>query len=133
MPGFFIMKKIHYSNIKVGKEYTIIRTNKGGYDRIYNVDHEEAEYVKLFFRNSSANQNWFDKNRTKGSNTLMANVRDKIAPHLADDERYHGGIFPYCDSEKLIVDMVEFWLKENYPEYINMSRPKRGVIAVKSR
>ena len=96
-------------------------------------DSEETEYAKLFFRNSLVYQDWFDENRTKVNNTLITSIRDKIAPHLADDERYHGGIFPYCDSEKLIVDVVEFWLKENYPEYINMSRPKRGIIAVKSR
>ena len=96
-------------------------------------DNGETGYVKLFFRNSLAEQDWFDENRTKVSNLLITDIRDKIAPHLANDEKYRGGLFAYCDSEKLIADVVEFWLKENYPEYIEMSRPKRGIIAVKSR
>ena len=96
-------------------------------------DNGETGYVKLFFRNSLAEQDWFDENRTKVSNLLITNIRDKIALHLANDEKYRGGLFAYCDREKLIADVVEFWLKENYPEYIEMSRPKRGIIAVKSR
>ena len=47
MPGFFIMKKIHYDNIRLGGEYTVVRTNKPGYDKVYNVDRENVVHFKV--------------------------------------------------------------------------------------
>ena len=41
------MKKIHYNSIKVGGEYTVIRTNQPGYDIICNVDRGDVVYFKV--------------------------------------------------------------------------------------
>lgn len=87
---------------------------------------------------------FFLKEEHKGYNEFLQefsaenleDIRDKLAPHLKDDNRYRDGIFPYCDTDRLVIRIIEYVLATYCPGEINIEQKplvKRGNIVMKPR
>ena len=66
----------------------------------------------------------------------LEDIRDKLAPHLKDADRYRDGLFPYCDTARLVVRIIEYVLSTYCPGEISMEQKplvKRGNIVMKPR
>ena len=66
----------------------------------------------------------------------LEDIRDKLAPHLEDDSRYRDGIFLCCDTNRLVIRIIEYVLATYCPGEINIvqeSLVKRGNIVMKPR
>lgn len=66
----------------------------------------------------------------------LEDIRDKLAPHLKDDSRYSDGLFPYCDTDRLVIRIIEYVLATYCPGEISTKQKplvKRGNIVMKPR
>lgn len=66
----------------------------------------------------------------------LEDIKIKLAPHLEGNNKYRNGIFPYCDTNKLVVRIVEYVLSTYCPGEINITQKpyvKRGKIVMKPR
>ena len=70
------------------------------------------------------------------STEKLEDIRNKLAPHLKDADRYRDGLFPYCDTARLVVRIIEYVLSTYCPGEISMEQKplvKRGNIVMKPR
>lgn len=66
----------------------------------------------------------------------LEDIRNKLAPHLKEDSRYRDGVFPYCDTIRLVIRVIEYVLATYCPGEINIGQKplvKRGNIVMKPR